>query len=87
MPLIRPLACPERRPERFSAGSRLAGGTCHVVSAGVVFTICRIVDDRCWYPLTQRDNPAWQTWPTRDAAEARLDGNLQNLRDYPFWGC
>lgn len=85
--LERPLPCPDRRPERFSAGARLALGAWHVVPAGDAFTICRIVDYVCWYPLTRRENPEWQTWPTKEEVEAELDENMQKSQTHPFWGC
>lgn len=85
--LERPLPCPDRRPERFSTGERLALGAWHVVPADDVFTICRIVDYVCWYPLTRRENPEWQTWPTRAEVEAKLNENLLTLHKHPNWGC
>lgn len=55
-----------------------------MVPAGQAFTVCRVVDEMCWWPLTEKVNPAWRTWPTRADAQAQLD--VGNLRGYPFWG-
>lgn len=83
LPAGRPAPCPDRRPNCFSDGGNLAG-TYHVVPAGQAFTVCRVVDEMCWWPLTEKVNPAWRTWPTRADAQAQLD--VGNLRGYPFWG-
>ncbi len=85
MPAGRAVPCPDRRPNRCSDGRNLAAGTSHVVPAGQVFTVCRVVDQVCWWPLTQKVDPAWLTWPTQNDAQAQLD--VGDLRGHPFWGC
>ena len=83
LPSGRPAPCPDRRPRRFRDGADMAEGTTHVVPAGQAFTICRLVDEVCWWPMTQKVDPAWQTWPTRTEAQAQLDA----AKRHPFWGC
>lgn len=75
-----------RRPERFTTGPDLSPGTHELVVVGDAFTICRTVDASRWYPLTQRENPAWLTWPTLAAAAAQLDGIQPAICNHPYWG-
>lgn len=74
-----------RRPERFAAGRDLALGTYCVVQTGEAFTIRRTIGAAFWYPLTNRDNPEWFTWPSYASAYDQIENN-EDLCYHPFWG-
>lgn len=75
-----------RRPEQFAAGSDLEPGAYCVIAVNEAFTISRTIGALRWYPLTQRENPAWLTWPTWAAAQAQLDGSEPTICTHRFWG-
>lgn len=75
-----------RRPSVFSAGADLPVGTYHAMPVEAGYTVARTVGAITWYPLTQRDNPAWRIWPSRTAALQWIERQDVDLSDYPFWG-
>lgn len=75
------------RPHHYGHGPDLPVGT-YTARETVkgVFTVERRIGFGRWYPLTQRDNPAWKTWPTRDAAQQWINRMGHDLCDWRHWG-
>jgi hypothetical protein len=79
----------------YGAGDKLPIGTFLVVcvvgakpfDSTERFTVQRRIDFMRWYPLTARSDPAWKTWPTREACVAEvMEGDEFICGDWPHWG-
>lgn len=74
------------RPSRYGFGPDMPRGRIDVqqLANGAGFTLVRVIDGETWAPLNARENPAWLTWPTREAAAAWMEAAPPE--DHPHWG-
>lgn len=83
------------RPRLYGYGPDLPLGTYHVVQVAPhradaeqapAFTVQRTTGLWRWYPLTQRENPAWRTWRSHAEANHWMEGMGSDLCEWRHWG-